>query len=116
MPQHPSTIMRRNLGLLGTTSIVVSAVAAQNTTLASVCTVDYVQSVLPATDFIEGVALNVDSVTANAVTNYTVAVSDGMLGGSGLDFCNVTFSYTHTGLNDTVSLTEASRGFPSFLF
>lgn len=96
--------MRRNVASRGLTAAMISGVAAQNATLASVCTIEYVQSVLPATNFIEGVAVNVDSVTASAVTNYTVAVSDGMLGGSGYDFCNVTFSYTHTGLDDTVSL------------
>lgn len=95
--------MGRKVGLLALMTALVSGVVAQNGTLASVCTVSYVQSVLPANDFIPGVTLNVDSVTAGAVTNYTVAVSDGMLGGSGYDFCNVTFSYTHTGLNDTVS-------------
>lgn len=98
--------MRRNVAFRGLIAAMVSGVVAQNATqtLASLCTVAYVQSILPATNFIEGVAVNVDSVAASAVTNYTVAASDGMLGGSGYDFCNVTFSYTHTGLNDTVSL------------
>lgn len=95
--------MRRNVASLGLIASMISGVAAQNSTLSSVCTVEYVQSVLPATNFVQGVAVDVDSVTASAVTNYTVAASDGILGGSGYDFCNITFSYTHTGLNDTVS-------------
>lgn len=95
--------MRRNVASRGLTAAMISGVAAQNASLASVCTVEYVQSVLPATNFIEGVAVDVNSVTASTVTNYTVTATDGMLGGSGYDFCNVTFSYTHTGLDDTVS-------------
>lgn len=94
--------MRSNFRSMGLVAAVALQVAAQES-LDTVCTIEYVQSVLPAADYILGVVPNVDSVTANAVTNYTVSASSGLLGASGLDFCNVTFSYTHTGLGDTVS-------------
>ncbi|ORY68409.1 tannase [Pseudomassariella vexata] len=88
-------------------SVLASAALLSSTSalsLADVCTVSYVQSVLPADNFVEGITLSPDSVTANAVTNYTVASSSLCPGKSGLDFCNVTFSYTHTGLDDTTNL------------
>jgi tannase len=71
-------------------------------TLASVCTTTYVLSVLPADNFIQGITINSASVTANAVTNYTVASGATTPATSGVDFCNVTFTYSHTGLNDKV--------------
>lgn len=70
--------------------------------LADVCTTSYVQSVLPADNFIQGLVLMAGSVTANAVTNFTVPSSSSNPGKSGLNFCNVTLSYSHTGLNDEV--------------
>ncbi|KAI8063225.1 Tannase/feruloyl esterase [Gongronella butleri] len=72
--------------------------------LSEVCTVAYVQSVLPSDDTIQGIAISADSVTANAVTNYTITESDLIPGREGLDFCNVTFSYSHTGLDDKVNV------------
>ncbi|KAK3938569.1 putative tannase subunit protein [Diplogelasinospora grovesii] len=94
-----------------TSILLVSAAAAARATtcsskratgtLADVCTTAYVQSVLPADNFIEGVTPSQASVTVNAVTNYTVAANDLFPGKSGIDFCNVTFSYSHAGLDDT---------------
>ncbi|KAH8905833.1 tannase and feruloyl esterase [Coniochaeta sp. PMI_546] len=83
---------------------LVLAAGVSATALADVCTISYVQSVLPADNFIQGLTLSTDSVTANSVTNYTVPASSSNPGKSGLNFCNVTFSYSHKGLNDKVSL------------
>lgn len=62
----------------------------------------YVQSVLPADNFIQGITINSASVTANAVTDYTVAPGATTPAKSGVNFCNVTFTYSHAGLNDKV--------------
>ncbi|OIW23907.1 tannase and feruloyl esterase [Coniochaeta ligniaria NRRL 30616] len=83
-------------------SALAAAACAAN--LADVCTTSYVQSVLPADNFIQGTTLSAGSVTASAVTNYTVPASSSNPGKSGLNFCNVTFSYSHTGYNDKVNL------------
>ena len=69
-----------------------------------VCSMAYIQSALPANGFIDGVTLSPDSVTANSVKNYSVAASSETPAAQGLDFCNVTFSYGHAGLGDTVCL------------
>lgn len=66
--------------------------------LADVCTTSYLQSVLPANGFVDGVDLSTASVRVNSVRDFTVAASASFPGKSHLDFCNVTFSYGHTGL------------------
>jgi len=71
--------------------------------LADVCTTTYIQSVLPGAGFLQGVEVMPSSVTANAVTNFTVTASSTSIGVSGRDFCNVTFSYARTGRSDKVS-------------
>lgn len=80
----------------------------QAITLGDVCTVSYVASHLPASGFYDDFAINVnaDSVTANPVTNYTVGPVDSpMFPAASFDYCNVTFTYSHDGLDDAVLLT-----------
>ncbi len=74
--------------------------------LEDVCNPTYVQGALPPGGFLRGIAASSSSVTANAVTNYTVIPSTTSPGKSGLDFCNVTFSYSHSGLKDNVRKTH----------
>lgn len=85
----------------------VAAIRSTNTTsLASVCTADYVSSVLPAAGSIDGLGITFDtsSVTANAVYNYSTT-DETMWPDASFDFCNVTFSYSHDGLDgDSVIL------------
>jgi tannase len=70
--------------------------------LTDVCTTTYIQSALPANGFIEGIAVLSTSITANQVTNYSVTAGNMNPGKSGLDFCNITFSYAHDGRKDKV--------------
>jgi tannase len=72
--------------------------------LTDVCTTAYIQLALPVAGFITGITLSTVSVAANAVRNYSIATSTVNPGANGLDFCNVTFSYSHTGRNDKVGL------------
>jgi tannase len=75
---------------------------ASAATLSDVCTISYVTSALPADNFIQGITINTDTVTANPVRNYTVASAAATPPATGINFCNVTFTYTHAGLNDKV--------------
>lgn len=72
------------------------------TSLNDVCNTDFVKSVLPS-DAITGVVFNPDSVTAEANTNVSVSDSSNFPDAV-INFCNVTVSYSHSGLNDTVLL------------
>lgn len=93
--------VRSSMGLAAAAALRVTAAS-----LADVCTTTYVQSKLP-TDVVEGITLETDSVTANAVYNHSVSAGDLWPGKSGLNFCNVTFAYTRDGVNDTVSFDDA---------
>lgn len=73
-----------------------------------VCTTSYVASHLPDSGVYDQYALiiNGDSVTANPVTNYVVGPTDSpFYPAANFDYCNVTFTYSHGGLDDSVLLT-----------
>jgi len=82
-------------------SVAVSAATVRAASLADVCTKSYVQTSLPSGDFNLGISIDASSVIVNTVTNanssgsyfYPEAV---------FDYCNVTFAYSHDGLNDQV--------------
>jgi tannase len=96
--------MRAVSPIFGSLALIKVLHVSAKASLNDVCTPSYVQSVLPTDDFIEGIKLSSTSVTSNPVTNYTGALGDLNRSKNGLDFCNVTFSYSHTCLDDTVSI------------
>ncbi|CAK7205094.1 hypothetical protein SEUCBS139899_007859 [Sporothrix eucalyptigena] len=88
---------------IGLTGLILSSQTAA-TGLSAVCTKENVQSVLPASTSIEGLVLVPASVTANAVTNYSIPASEQTPGQSHIDFCNITVSYHHAGSNAITNL------------
>ncbi|KAK2604759.1 hypothetical protein N8I77_007660 [Diaporthe amygdali] len=91
-----------------TAFLAAIAPSARAVTLEDVCTASYVASHLPATGYYGdyAISVNAESVTANAVTNYTVGPLDSpMFPAANFDYCNVTFTYSHDGRGDTVLLT-----------
>ena len=88
--------------------LAVAVRGAFAATLSDVCTISYVKSVLPSTGFLQGVTILADSLTVNAVTNYSMSSSGPGLAAraasQGYSLCNVTFAYTHDGLNDTTNV------------
>lgn len=71
-------------------------------TLNSLCSPKYVANVLPTSDFGLGISV-ASNVTAAPVYNYTTS-EQVFFPGSTIDFCNVTLSYSHNGLDDKVLL------------
>ena len=82
-------------------ALVAVGTTVSGLNLDNVCTDSNVQSALSSIDIL-GLTLNINSVATAPVSNHTVSESDNYPAGSGLDFCNVTFSYSHNGLDDKV--------------
>jgi tannase len=82
----------------------VTAMAVSAVTLDDVCTESYVKAHLPSNSAFQGITINISSVTANPVTNATVT-DNTFFPNAVFDYCNVSFSYSHAGLGDTVVLT-----------
>lgn len=88
--------------------LAAMALTSQAASLADVCTTSYVAAHLPASGFYDDYALSVDesSVTANPVYNYSVgAVYSNFFPAATFDYCNVSFTYSHEGRDDSVLLT-----------
>jgi len=81
------------------------ATSALAQSLADVCTVSYVADNLPSADDFNGLIFDVSSVTANAVYNASANGQNNFVSATGLNYCNVTLSYSHAGrTNDTYNL------------
>ncbi|KAF7540538.1 hypothetical protein G7Z17_g12165 [Cylindrodendrum hubeiense] len=83
--------------------VVALAASANAATLADVCKVSNVQSAMPSNGTLLGIDLLPSTVTASAVYNAT----SGMGSTTAYNYCNVTFSYTHTGKGDEVVVKYA---------
>ncbi|KAI0880917.1 feruloyl esterase-like protein B precursor [Annulohypoxylon maeteangense] len=85
--------------LLGAAIVTVGTAS-----LADYCTVDYATSVLPIQDLGLGITIDTSSVSASLTTNRSV--SSEWYAASVIDYCDVTFAYSHNGLNnDTVHVS-----------
>ncbi|XDG04740.1 hypothetical protein ABKA04_004355 [Annulohypoxylon sp. FPYF3050] len=79
-------------------------VAVRAASLADYCTVEYVASVLPTQDL--GLAITVDPSSVSVALATNKSVSSEWYTASVIDYCNVTFAYSHNGLNnDTVHVS-----------
>ncbi|KAI1458578.1 feruloyl esterase-like protein B precursor [Annulohypoxylon moriforme] len=78
--------------------------AVRAASLADYCTVDYATSVLPVRDL--GLAVTIDESSVSAALATNKSVSSEWYASSVIDYCNVTFAYSHNGLNnDTVHVS-----------
>lgn len=82
---------------------MVLASTAYATSLANACNPSRIRNFLPEDGYILGVTFDKNSVTANAVYNSSYAHSVPFPDAT-TDFCNVTFSCTHTELDQSVIL------------
>ncbi|KAI1656003.1 feruloyl esterase-like protein B precursor [Daldinia decipiens] len=87
--------------LLGLSALIGAARAAS---LSDYCTPAFATGVLPVQDLGLGVTIDVSSVSAILATNKSV--SSEWFGTAAIDYCNITFAYSHNGIaNDVVHVS-----------
>jgi tannase len=84
-------------------SLLAWATAAYATSLRSACTVSHIRESLPEGGYILGVTFDHSSVTVNPVYNASHS-GEVFFPDATINYCNVTFSYTHTGSDQSVIL------------
>ncbi|KAF6790737.1 tannase subunit protein [Colletotrichum sojae] len=89
---------------LWTILAAVAPILVQGATLQDVCTASHAQEALPAAGTIPGITIDASSVQTIVVTN--ASFTSEWYPTSTIDYCNVTFAYSHDGLlNDVVHVT-----------
>ena len=83
-------------------ALAATGASAAAASLGQVCTTSYIQSVLPADGFVSGLTFHPDTVTASAVYNQSYSGVDYPT--ATINYCNVTFQYSHDGWDDNVIL------------
>lgn len=68
--------------------------------LTDICTTTYAAAALPADGFYPGITIDATSVSAAITTNSSV--TDEWYPSAVIDYCNVTFAYSHNGLTDDI--------------
>lgn len=81
-------------------SLAASAAAAQAASLSDICSETFAKSALPDDGFIQGLTLDPSSVQTTLVSNATFE-SEWYPTGTA-DYCNLTFAYSHDGIQDDV--------------
>ncbi|RDW56776.1 carboxylic ester hydrolase-26 [Coleophoma cylindrospora] len=85
-------------------ALLAAATAVQAVTLDDICTEAYAQAALPASGFYPGIAIDSSSVTTAITTNSTLTSE--WFPTATLDYCNMTFAYSHNGIaNDVVHVS-----------
>jgi len=85
---------------VATSAFIVAANAAAS--LNSVCTSAYARTAISAVPY-QGLTVDLNSIVANPVSNFSISGQTNYPDAN-FDYCNVTLSYSHDGLNDTVNL------------
>ena len=76
-----------------------SSTAAAAASLSDICTVAYARAALPL-DILQGVTVDTSSVSTKLVTNFTA--SSIFYPTSTFDYCNLTFAYSHNGIEGDI--------------
>jgi tannase len=85
------------------TGLLLTVAAAHAATLGDVCTSKYIKSVLPDSQTIESLIIDLSTITTNTVYNASIP-DDRFYPAAAISFCNVTVAYAHPGKIDRVLL------------
>ncbi|PYI04447.1 tannase and feruloyl esterase [Aspergillus sclerotiicarbonarius CBS 121057] len=77
---------------------------ARAASLTDICTDAYIKAALPAAGTFQGISMVPSSVSTSIQSNVSVSSND-FFPAATLNYCDVTFNYTHTGRGDRVALT-----------
>lgn len=75
--------------------------SAAGLTLDQLCTASFVQSALPTKDYYNGLTIDPSSVITTLTTNYSLT-GNTFFPDATINYCNVSFSYSHNGAIDVV--------------
>lgn len=89
--------MRYSVSAIAATFTCVAAVTAAS--LSDICTSSYAKTALPV-DAIDGINIDISSVTASLTTNYTA--NSVFYPTTTFDYCNLTFAYSHNGIDGDI--------------
>ncbi|KAF2192076.1 tannase subunit [Zopfia rhizophila CBS 207.26] len=81
--------------------LMAAVASASALTLNELCTVSYAQSSLPAAGFYNGITIDSSSVVTTIGTNYSIK-GNTFFPDTAINYCNISFAYTHDGRNDVV--------------
>lgn len=99
LPWHSwesADIMRYSLWA---STLVLASAAATTTSLSDICTSAYAKKALPV-DQLQGVTVDPSSISTSLVTNFTA--SSIFYPTTTFDYCNVTFAYSHDGIEGDI--------------
>ena len=74
------------------------------TTLEHICSPAYITQALPPSGYLKGITVDTSSVVATTVQNVSMTGTVDFPAAT-IDFCNVTWAYSHQGRSDKVALT-----------
>lgn len=80
------------------TGAALSAAAVHAASLSDICSKTYAKSALPADGFISGITIDPDSVQTALVSN--ASFQSEWYPTASADYCNLTFAYSHDGIDD----------------
>lgn len=85
-------------------AIVALSSIAQAVTLDELCINSFITSHFPAAGFLDGITLDPSSINTATYSNISIP-SNVFYPAATLEYCQVTFKYSHNGRNDSVALT-----------
>lgn len=83
--------------------VLATVASAAAVSLKDLCTPSYAKAALPAEGFYNGITIDSSSIATTLGKNFNLS-SNTFFADAVVDYCNITFAYTHNGRNDVVNV------------